>query len=96
MGGGDTMSVGENNLKHVLEGNCTDRDCELHRPAVIEDEEYRLTACAWFLAGAQAAIAQALEDFDASVFGDSDDRWSFLGDDGDIDRDVETDLLEDR
>lgn len=73
------MAAGKQNYEHVLRGECTDPDCELHNPAVIEDEDQRLTACAWFLAGARAAVIQALEDFDANVFGDSDDRWAFLG-----------------
>jgi hypothetical protein len=103
--GGDNMAFGQQNYDHVLAGPCSDPDCELHHPAMIEDWDQRLTACAWFLAGAQAAVVRALEDFDANVFGDSDDRWAFLGDyDPSRDslgmihpqRSVETDLLEDR
>jgi hypothetical protein len=90
--GGDTIGAGENNYNHVLNGNCTDPDCELHRPAVIEDENDRLTACAWFLAGAFAALNFAACPEWAE---DSDTRWDFLGDDGEP-RNVETDLQEDR
>lgn len=52
------MTVGQRNLEHVLEfeTSCTDPDCELHRPEVIESDEERYTAKAWFLAGAKAMM----------------------------------------
>ena len=51
------MSAGERNLRHALgdfngDTCCEDPECELHQPQVIEDENQRLTALAWFLAGA--------------------------------------------
>ena len=49
------MSVGGANLDHVLTTEvCVDPDCELHYPEVIETDSERLTALAWFFAGAQA------------------------------------------
>lgn len=72
-------TVGQNNLKHVLAGDCNDPDCEIHNPAVIEDESERLTACAWFLAGAAKAAYQAAEHFDTEITGDKDSMWEFLG-----------------
>lgn len=50
------MSAGVANLRHVLENTCTDPDCELHHPEMIEDKNERLTALAWFTAGAQHAV----------------------------------------
>lgn len=48
------MSAGASNLRHVLDQpDCTDPDCELHVPTVIEDRYRRFTAFAWFIAGAQ-------------------------------------------
>jgi hypothetical protein len=43
-------------LIHVLEGDCVDPDCEVHRPEVIEDEQSRANALAWFLAGQRADL----------------------------------------
>ena len=43
------------NLRHAPE-DCTDPDCELHNPEVIETEAERLTMTAFFYAGALALI----------------------------------------
>jgi hypothetical protein len=45
---------GMRNLEHAREGLglCNDPDCEIHNPEVIEPTNERLTALAWFLAGA--------------------------------------------
>jgi len=51
----DNSAVAKRNLNHALAGNCTDPDCEIHMPSVIEDRGQRLTALAWFIAGAMAA-----------------------------------------
>jgi hypothetical protein len=56
----DDRTVGQRNLEHVLEDSCTDPDCELHNPEVIETSEERWTAKAWFLAGSHAML-RALE-----------------------------------
>lgn len=47
--------AGELNLAHAREGRCFDPDCEIHNPDVIEDDAERLTALAWFTAGAASA-----------------------------------------
>jgi hypothetical protein len=49
------MAAGKNNLMHALSNDCHDPDCEIHNPEVIEDDNSRLTALAWFYAGAVAA-----------------------------------------
>jgi len=48
--------TGHQNLEHVREfpADCGDPDCELHSPWVIEDESERLTAIAWYVAGARS------------------------------------------
>jgi len=49
---------GANNLTHVIRNECTDPDCELHNPWVAIDEEVvDMTNVAFFLAGAQVAMA---------------------------------------
>ena len=48
----DYIRVSAQNLEHVLTGECHDPDCELHHPEVIEDPRERLTALAWYFAGA--------------------------------------------
>lgn len=48
------MDVPLNNMNHALANNCTDPDCEIHVPTCIEDRAERLTAMAWFYAGACA------------------------------------------
>ena len=55
------MSVGINNLAHAVENDCEDPDCEIHSPEVIETERERLTAMAWFYAGAMA-FREAMEE----------------------------------
>jgi hypothetical protein len=52
--GGDEMAAGMKNLQHALADVCTDPDCEIHAPTVIEDDNERLTALAWYYAGAVA------------------------------------------
>ena len=51
----DNAAVAKRNLNHALSGKCNDPDCEIHMPSVIEDRAQRLTALAWFIAGAMAA-----------------------------------------
>lgn len=48
------MAAGKKNLIHALADVCEDPDCEIHAPTVIEDEDQRLTALAWYYAGATA------------------------------------------
>ena len=50
--------VAKRNLDHAIENSCTDPDCEIHRPEVIEGDAERLTAKAWFYAGACALVDQ--------------------------------------
>ena len=45
------MGAGSNNLAHAMTVHCTDPDCEIHHPEVIEFPESALTALAWFFAG---------------------------------------------
>lgn len=75
------MGAGKANFKHALRGieSCTDPDCEIHRPAVIEDEDYALTACAHFLAGADRMVAYISGDITNELFGERDMRLDFLG-----------------
>lgn len=48
------MDVARNNLEHSLANECKDPDCEIHVPSCIEDRAERLTALAWYYAGACA------------------------------------------
>jgi hypothetical protein len=52
----DLVKISARNLHHVLTEECHDPDCELHHPERIEDDRERLTALAWFLAGAQEGL----------------------------------------
>jgi hypothetical protein len=52
----DPPMAGPANLRHVLTEECWDPDCELHHPEVIEMTAERLTALAWYLAGAQEGL----------------------------------------
>lgn len=53
----DTYSkVSRMNLDHALANDCTDPDCEVHVPSCIEDDRERLTAMAWYYAGACALL----------------------------------------
>jgi hypothetical protein len=69
------VTQGPNNLNHVLDSMqrpCTDPDCELHHPEVIEEESERLTATAWFIAGilhghSYDTITRAAEDLARNV-----------------------------
>jgi hypothetical protein len=73
---GATM-MGKQNLAHVLEGRCEDRDCELHNPFAIEDESSRLTAMAWFIAGGERMV-EVMRDHLLEVMADRDARLDFL------------------
>lgn len=44
------MAAGRNNLLHAY-SMCSDPDCELHNPEVIEDYDSRATAKAWYSLG---------------------------------------------
>lgn len=46
------------NLIHAS-SDCSDPDCEIHHPEVIEDEGSRLTAMAWYEAGRRSEEARA-------------------------------------
>lgn len=59
-------TASQNNLEHALENSCTDPDCEIHHPEVIETSEERWTAKAWFYAGACALVDQ-MEKIDTGV-----------------------------
>ena len=50
--------VGARNLAHVIRNDCTDNDCELHNVWVaINEGTVNLTDVAFFMAGAQSAMA---------------------------------------
>jgi hypothetical protein len=61
-------TAAENNLKHASE-TCIDPDCEIHHPGTIDFEAERLTAKAWFLAGALAyqRITESEDDADIAL-----------------------------
>jgi len=52
--------------KHAIGNVCTDPDCEVHNPELIEDPAFRAQAKAYFIAGMYAALAEmkheALDD----------------------------------
>lgn len=57
--------VAKENLLHAY-ASCTDPDCELHHPEVIETYDERATAKAWFTIGMfelQERVEQSLRDF---------------------------------
>ncbi len=53
------MIAARRNLEHAIANACADPDCEIHHPDIIETESERLTAVAWFLAGALAGPGAA-------------------------------------
>lgn len=55
--------VAKNLIDHAREhdGDCGDPDCELHSPWVIEDENERMAAIAWWICGAKAASSDVEE-----------------------------------
>ena len=67
------MTTAQRNLEHARHNSadCGDPDCEIHSPWVIEDEASRLTAIAWWIAGAKTTSSE-IEDtlqgaFDAKL-----------------------------
>ena len=45
------MGAGRQNILHAYAA-CDDPDCEFHNPEVIEDDDQRRTAKAWYVSGA--------------------------------------------
>lgn len=53
------------NLKHVVEGNCTDPDCEIHNIEVaIEEGVINDTNLAYWFAGLQVGLVMAADATD--------------------------------
>jgi len=50
-------TAGEQALKHAIDQSCTDPNCKIHRPWVIEDLGEMATASAWYLAGVLRGIS---------------------------------------
>jgi hypothetical protein len=101
------MDQGHNNLRHALENNCSDPDCEIHHPDVgIQEGTVDLTNLAFFVAGACTIQAQLLGEL-GEVF-DELLKENFIHYNEEafniypgpitvkLERTVETDLLEDR
>ena len=63
------MANGHQNYTHAALRSviCRDPDCEIHRPEVIEDQAERLTALAWFYAGAEALAVLILNEDDRPI-----------------------------
>jgi hypothetical protein len=101
------MDHGVNNLRHALDNTCTDPDCEIHHPDVgIQEGTVSLTDLAFFVAGAAAIKDQLLnevEDAFETIFKENFVHYheeAFRLYPGPLtvklDRNVETDLSEDR
>lgn len=57
------ITSGVENLKHALENNCDDPDCEIHNPDVgIQEGTVSLTNLAFFVAGAASMKEQLLNE----------------------------------
>jgi hypothetical protein len=62
----ELMRAGKQNLYHALaEHSCLDPDCEIHNPDVIEDQNERFTALAWFYAGAILGAHRLADEADS-------------------------------
>lgn len=58
------MNASIGNLEHAIADKCSDPDCELHNPEVIEDGPARLTALAWYMCGVKE-LASRLDEINA-------------------------------
>lgn len=101
------MAADENNLRHALENNCDDPDCEIHNPDVgIREGTVSFTNLAFYIAGAcnmQAMLLNEVEnsfeenlkenfiDYHKEAFNIHPGSFKIV-----LNRTVETDLLEDR
>lgn len=101
------MAADENNLRHALENNCDDPDCEIHHPDVgIREGTVSFTNLAFFVAGACMAGKAIQDGIESSIEDTINEDFRFYHEEAFnihpgsfkivLDRTVETDLLEDR
>jgi hypothetical protein len=71
--------AGNENLRHVIEADCEDPDCEIHHPEVgLEEGTIDETHLAYYLAGAFAMELGIRQSFYRSEPHGSDAREAFI------------------